>query len=171
MPSGLYFVSEFLSFAFSFHFVYSNTIYDTIFSVHSMTLTPFSTTICCGKFNTREQHYGRAFNRGYKYHTVYRAFEILGNITKRLVLIGCIQLVQHNDWQTDRRSTQSAITWREVPWGMVLQGSTLRAHKNEASEIYPRRETPSLLIVMKNFLGLFVTADFFLFRVLLRNRE
>jgi hypothetical protein len=61
----------------------------------------------------------------------------------------------------DRRSTQSAMTWREVPRGMVLQGSTLRAHKSEASKYYLRTETPSCLINMNKYLGLCVTAELY----------
>jgi hypothetical protein len=58
MTSELYFVSQFFSFSFSMHFVYSNTIYDTTFSVHSMMLKPISTALCPGQHTTRELHFG-----------------------------------------------------------------------------------------------------------------
>jgi hypothetical protein len=59
----------------------------------------------------------------------------------------------------NRRSTQLAMTWREVIKGMVLQWSTLHAYKSEAYKSYDHRETFAHQIQLNKFLGLLVISD------------
>jgi len=49
---------------------------------------------------------------------------------------------------------------REVPRAVVLNGSTLRPHKGEPTEFYPRRQTPSHPIIVHKFLGLWDSSNF-----------
>jgi len=79
MPAGLYFLSQYFPFPCSTHLPESNNIYnDTIYSVPSMTLQPSSTVLCRSQHIAREIWVERTSFTGYKYHTVYRAFRIIG---------------------------------------------------------------------------------------------